>query len=179
MAWQKTSWTDAALLAAYADPDSEVSDLAHGRAPHDWYAELVAANQTSDAISLLAHALPRYDCVVWALRCLLELKAIERPDPLTLAVLRWIDQPNDTLRREVQELGDGLKPASPAALLAQAVFFSGGSIAPADLPPIQPPPEACSRMAAGAILIAAAAQPDHTAACKRAMSLGESIIAER
>ena len=43
----------------------------------------------------------------------------------------------------------------PEKLLAGAIFFSGGSIAPEDVAPIQPPPAICGKLSGCAIIAAA------------------------
>ncbi|MBW8785678.1 MAG: hypothetical protein JF593_13755 [Novosphingobium sp.] len=176
--WARSSWTDAAQLAAVIDPES-VPAAAAGRPLHEWYGELVATGRLLDAVRFLAQALPRYEATVWAAQALLSLAAIERTNPAIIAALRWIDEPGDAGRRAAAEAGEALKDGTPAKLLTQAVLLSGGSLAPPDLQPIQPPPDACNKVCAAAVLTAAYDQPDPDAALRQALALGEAMVTGR
>lgn len=174
--WTLSTWTDAAQLAAAINPRT-VDPQARGLPPAEWFARLTQAGRASDATMLLAHAMPRYECVVWALRSLLELKAADRADPPIVAALRWADNPSDQLRRETFAVAEKIDDETPAALLCQAIFLSGGSISEEDLPPVQPPPDACAKLAAAAVLTAAFALDDPDGAIARCHNLGETILA--
>jgi hypothetical protein len=54
-------------------------------------------------------------------------------------------------------------------------FCSGGSIAPDNCPPVQPPRNAAGLFASGAVLSAAAASPNAQAALDRALDAGARI----
>jgi hypothetical protein len=174
--WNRSTWTDAGQLVCLIDPDNGPGEAA-GQSPPAWFAGLVRRGETGPALNFLAHALPRYECVAWAAQALLEAGAIERTDPPVTAVMRWIDSPDDGTRRAAADAGDAVRQFTPAKLLTQAVFFSGGSIAPPDLPVIQPPPGVCARMAAGAILMGAHRLPAPQPALAAALSLGERMAA--
>jgi hypothetical protein len=176
-AWTRSLWTDAGLLASDMEPDAEVPEGARGVAPHEWHATLVAGGKWAEAISFLAHALPRYECVVWATRALLEAGAIERSSPATVAVLRWIDGPSDQLRREVNDAVQGLRNGSAAKMLGQAVFYSGGSVAPPDMPHVQVPTQACARMITAALVVGLLKDGNRMEPLQRALRLGEQIAA--
>ena len=173
--WTKSTWTDAGQIACLVDPDAPPGE-AGGHALDAWYGRLVQGGDLAGAAMFLGHALPRYECVVWALRSLIDAGLVDRGDPLVVAVLRWIDSPDDDLRRAAGDLADAERRNSPARYLAQAVFFSGGSIAPRDLAPVQPPPDLCAKLAAGAILSAAYAAGDPAPALRTALSLGEQLV---
>ena len=130
--WSRSTWTDAGQLANLIDPDADSSE-AVGQTPPAWFARLVGRGDLTEACEFLAHALPRYECVVWAAQALLETGAVDRADPAVVAILRWIDNPDDATRRAAGAAADAVRNASAPKLLANAVFFSGGSIAPPDL----------------------------------------------
>lgn len=174
--WTLSTWTDAAQLAAVIDPQA-VPPEAAGVAPPAWFARLRDTGEAADAVFFIAHAMPRYECVVWALRSLLDMSAVERTDPAIVAALRWIDNPSDTLRRAAGELADGPDDEAPGAMLCQAIFLAGGSLSGEDLPPVQPPPDVCAKLAAAAVLSAAFAAPDPAVALATSLSLGETVIA--
>jgi hypothetical protein len=173
-AWTRSSWTDASQLVELIDPKRRVGD-SPGHPPHVWFAKLVGDGKLMDALAFIAHALPRYECVVWATRALMELNAIDRNDPLVVAVLRWIDEPSDPLRRAAGELADANNDDSSARSLALAVLFSGGSLAPPEYAAVQPPADVCAKFAFSSVLSAALEQPDRNAAMRKALDLGEAM----
>lgn len=177
--WSKTPWTDASQIVGLIDPDAEPGDAA-GKPLPDWFAGLVAKQDYSSALGFLAHAMSRYDCVVWAARTMLDQGMAERGDPLMTATLRWIDNPeDDDVRRGAFEVAETLRKSTPARMLAQAVFFAAGSIAPAQHPAVQPPLDVCAKLASTAVLIGAYALPDANAAMRRALEIGEAMISGR
>lgn len=172
VAWTRSLWTDAALLAADIDSQADIPETAHNVAPHIWYDGLVAASNWTEAIAFLAHALPRYECVVWATRVLLEANAIDRHAPATVAIMRWIDQPSDQLRRDANDAVQELRDGSPLKMLGQAVFYSGGSISPPEFPAVLPPTGATAKLVTASLLVALLKGPD-VAEITRALKLGE------
>ena len=173
--WTLSTWTDAAQLAASVNPRA-VPNGAAGMAPPTWFAQLRDSGEAADAVSFIAHAMPRYECVVWAMRALLDIAAVERTDPRVVAALRWIDNPSDGLRRDAGELAEGLDDDHPAALLCQAIFLAGGSLSGEDLPPVQPPPDVCAKLATAAVLSAAFSTQNPHAALASCLSLAETVI---
>lgn len=176
--WSLSAWTDAGQLAALIDP-AKVPDEAIGVAPAQWFATLRAQGKTFDAVSFLAHALPRYECVVWAAQSLIEGRVLDRSDTFATAALRWIDDPSDRLRRAAGEAAERSGRSRAGELLCQAVFYSGGSIAPEDLPAVPAPPQMCALMAAGAVLTGAYDQEAPSAVIERAFQIGEALARQQ
>jgi len=176
--WPLSAWSDAGLLAALIDPDT-VPEAAHGVAPAQWFAMLREQGRVFEATTFLAHALPRYECVVWAARTLIESGALVRSDPLVGATLRWIDDPSDHLRRAAGEAADRSGRARAGELLCQAVFYSGGSIAPEDLAAVNAPPQTCARMAAGAVLTGAYDHATPAAVLERGFEIGDTLARQQ
>ena len=134
--WTLSTWTDAARLAAAVDPRAVPAE-AHGKPPRDWFVWLRDEGEPVDAVMFLAHAMPRYECIVWATRSLVEAGGIDRTDPGFVAALRWIDNPSDKLRRTAGDHAETADEDAPSTVLCQAVYLSGGSLAPEDLPAVQ------------------------------------------
>lgn len=174
--WQRTHWSDAAQIAQLVDPDT-VPAAAAGLLPHDWFGRLLGEDRLADAVKFLAHALPRYECTVWAVQSLIAMGAVDRRDPLVVAAMRWADQPTDELRRAAATLAEQTRGNSPARLLAETVMLSGGSLAPIDTPAVLPLPDTCAKLASGAILTGAFTLSDPKAALRRALAMGEAIAA--
>lgn len=81
------------------------------------------------------------------------------------AVERWINQPDDDHRRAVWAAAEAAGMDTPVGMVAAAVFLGTGSLAPAGVAPVPPPPGAAPSLVAGAILLAAASvQPVEQAA---------------
>lgn len=174
--WTRSTWTDAAQLSEAVNP-RKVPEGAAGKPPHEWYARLLDGNKLFEAVEFVAHALPRYECAAWAAQALLEIKAADRLDPVMVAVLRWIDEPSDALRRACNDQAEACRFDTPAKLLAQAVFLSGGSLAPEEYEPVLPPPDVCAKLAAGAVLSGAYAGDDPNGALRTILRLGEAMAA--
>jgi hypothetical protein len=175
--WNHSPWTDAGQLTLLIDPDNDPGEAA-GQSLPAWYARLLDGGDLDGALEFMAHALPRYECVVWAARALLETGIADRNDPLMIAVLRWIDNPDDTMRRAAADAGDGARRTTPAKLLCDAVFLSGGSLAPVDFPPVQPEPYLCAKMASIAVVLGAHTLVDPDGAMRRALTIGEAMVSD-
>ncbi len=173
--WKLSTWADAAQLAASVNR-REVPAEANGLAPAVWFERLRVAGQETYAVNYIAHAMPRYECVIWAVRSMIEI-GIDRSDPAIVAALRWIDNPSDRLRRTCAELGESLDDETAQALLCKAIFLSGGSISEEDLPAIQPPPDVCAKLAAAAVLTAAFNGKDPTAKIAKSLQIAETVLA--
>jgi hypothetical protein len=176
--WSLSAWADAGLLAAQIDPD-KVPEAASGVTPARWFATLRAQGKVFDATTFLAHALPRYECVVWAAQTLIESRVLDRTNPLASAALRWIDDPSDHLRRAAGEAAARSGRSGAGELLCQAVFYSGGSIAPEDLAAVNAPPQTCALMAAGAVLTGAYDQETPSAVLQRAFEIGDTLARQQ
>jgi hypothetical protein len=173
--WTRSTWTDAGQLLLVVDPDRPQPDAA-GKPLADWFARLLEQGDMAGATAFLAHSLPRYECVVWAARALLEGGWAARSDPAMVAALRWIDDPDDGQRRAAQAVADSVPRTTPSKLLAQAIFVSGGSLAPEDLPPVQPAPDICAKLAGAAVLLGAQSAAEPRAALRQALEMGVAMV---
>ncbi len=153
--------------AAEAAPGFAATDLpdldSHlDRAPADFLGWLAAEGHWATAWAFLARALPRREAVWWATRCVRSVL----PEPIALpaatalaAAETWTAAPGDVNRRKAFPLAEAVGVDHPAGCVALVVFLSGGSMAPAQLKEVPPPPGAADRALVGAILIAAAQAP--------------------
>jgi hypothetical protein len=173
-AWPAVPWSSADQIIAVMSDDPP--PLAASVEPALFCRDLVAQNRLPDAVEFIAHALPRYECVMWAARTMLDSGTVDRSGALMSAILRWIDDPQDSGRRAVRTLSDTVRDTRPEYLLGMAVFFSGGSISEPDLPPVLPQPDITAKLAGGAVLKAASLGA-FKATMMRAVELGEAIAA--
>ena len=116
------------------------------------------AGCVADARRLLAHALPPRHALWWALLCLTEAHH-RNPYPDTVAsafatVLDFVLGPTDAGRRACLEASNQAGSTTAGGVVASAAFLSGGSMAPADCPPVLPEAHLCGRMCGVAVYLA-------------------------
>jgi hypothetical protein len=156
--WTIVLWTDARQVAEQAGLDRSSRPPA-GVAPQTYFEQLRESGRPDLATVVMASFLPRLEAIAWVAAA---LPAPEPADPdyrarrlLLDAARRWIDEPDDDNRRAVYALTDQAGQEWPETLLAMAIFFSGGSIAPEDLDPVPADPAVAAHLAAAALQAAA------------------------
>jgi hypothetical protein len=121
-------------------------------------ATLVERELFNDAIAFLAHALPRREAVWWAWVCARKASG-PQPAPKIRAVLdateRWIVQPTEDNRRQAMHFAQIAEFGNPAGCAALGAFFSGGSLSPAEAPPVPPGDFMTAKAVAGSVTMAA------------------------
>ncbi len=175
--WEAVTLTRARQVAALMGQDEDALP------PDDLDVEAgyreARARSAVAAIGYLAHALPRREAIAWAAD-LLHAESLRRElpgrDRLALDhVLRWLGEASEDRRRATHRAALAAGRRSAERYLAQAVFYSGGSISAPETAAVLPPPEASGRWAAGAVKQAAyrTDAPDELFA--RALALGEAV----
>jgi hypothetical protein len=110
------------------------------------------------AMQFLAFALPKPEAVWWACRCVRE-SAGSAPAPASVAALqaaeKWVSNPTDENRRAAMPVAQTAGLATAAGAAALAAFVSGGSLAPANIPPVPPADTLTAQAVSGAVLVAA------------------------
>lgn len=148
----------AAGVAAAAQLSEAAAPPADDLSPGAFLGRLVDAGLKVDALKFLAHALPKREAVWWGARCT-RLACGESLSPVEQAALeaaeRWCADPTDERRRAAMQAAEAAKFDRPAGCVALAAFFSGGSLAPPELPAVAPADDLTPRTVAGAILMAA------------------------
>jgi len=178
--WGMVEWSRARQITnVMGIRDKDPSAPAPTVTPPQYFASLVADERQADAIRFLAHALPRYEAIQWAARAMTALKPnserdIEEVRAFDLAH-QWLRDPAEPLRRACQAQVAQMEDASAEKFLLQAIFMSGGSITPEDLPPVHPAPDITAKMVAGAVLLTALTTPDPAAAMIQALEDGEKL----
>ncbi len=176
--WGAIQWTEAAQVASLMAAGAPVTN---GASPQAHYDELMSRQQVREAVDFLGHALPRYEGIVWAAQSLKNIGDELHPDtprtPLMTAIMRWIDDPSDEQRRALGALAEEGDSTDPESLLANAVYFSGGSIAPPDLEPVLPPNDVSARFSTGAVIVAAHRCEKPEPMLRIAADLGTAIAA--
>ena len=176
--WNRVKWTEAGQIAERLAWKEDLGEDSRAK-PAAFFDKLIAAGRLSDAAFFLGQALPRYETVAWATRAVRDLRTAPLPpgpeaDAMKAALL-WVQDPSEPRRRTAFEIAGLAGDTSPERLVAFAAFFSGGSIAPADCPPVPSPQEAAGRFAAVAVLVAAAQSGDQPAGLNQALAAGRQI----
>jgi hypothetical protein len=164
----------AAKSAAEVCGKFELSDpartlLSAAGAPAPYLAAVIDAALWTDAIRFLAFALPKREAVWWA--CVAARTAFG-PTPLdgeeacVAAAEEWVYRPSDEARRAVFPLAEKVGFKSPSGYAGLAAFWSDGSLAPPDQPPVPPDEKLCPTAVAAAVLLAAVVREPHKAQAK-------------
>lgn len=132
--------------------------LREGMTADQFLAALIEQGQLMDAVSFMACALPKREALWWA--CLCARQAATPPLSETDAealntAMRWIRDPNEEHRRAAMPAAEATEYETPAGLVALGTFFSGGSMAPPDVSPVQTPPELTAHAVSSAVMLAA------------------------
>ena len=128
--------------------------------PREYVGLLVEQKLYPDAVRFLAHALPKREAVWWAW-VTARRTAGEKPPPTIKAALdateRWIAQPSEENRRAAMAAAEKAGFDSAAGCAGLGAFFSGGSLAPPELPPVPPGEYLTAKAVSGAVIFAAVA----------------------
>ncbi len=131
-------------------------------APLDFARALLASRRKIDALSFIAHMLPRREAVWWARQCLAAILGAAMEDDAARAAEAWVRNPEETTRRVALDLAARSDPKRPTTWLARAAGWSGGSVIAPEHTTVPPAPDACAQAAAAAVTLAIVAQPPMT-----------------
>ena len=143
--------------------------LSEGLAPVVYLNLLAAAKLFPDALRFLAAWLPTPVAVAWGCRCVQDVfgTALQPQEQASLtAAENWVADPSEKHRRAAQSAADANRLRHAASWVAMGAFWSGGSIAPPNLPDV-PPPEGMLAQAITAALLMAAPHGDPSQAGDR------------
>jgi hypothetical protein len=134
--------------------------------PGDYVQRLTEKKLHPDAVRFLAHCLPKREAVWWAWICA-RRAAGEQAKPAIRASLgateKWIAQPTEEHRRAAMAAAEQAQLSTPAGCAGLAAFFTGGSMAPPEAPPVPPGPYLTAKAVTGAVIGAAVAEPEKAA----------------
>ncbi len=135
--------------------------LRDGLAPKQFLDLLVEKKQFPDAVKFLAHALPKREAIWWACVCVRAAGTNLAPKGTAAlaAAEKWVADPKEENRRAAAAAAQAAGLGTPAGLAAMACFWAEGSLGPPNVPPIPPGEFLTARGVAGAVLIAAVAEP--------------------
>jgi hypothetical protein len=126
--------------------------------PRQYLDLLTEKGQLEDAVRFLSHTLAKPDAVRWAVQCARDAggpDATPKAAAALAAAEKWASDPSEPNRLAAFPAAQEAGLETAAGCAALGAFFSGGSLAPANVPPIPPDESLTARVVAGAILIAA------------------------
>ncbi len=132
-----------------------------------------------DAITLLAHWMPRRLGVWWACRCACRAAGTNQdvPDTALAAAQDWAREPTEEHRRAAGDAAEAADYETPGALAALAAFWSGGSMAPPEVDAVPAPAHLCPGAIISAVRLAAVSGdwPDVSESLERFLELGLAV----
>jgi hypothetical protein len=158
---------------------AEITPVAADVQPEQFLARLVSEQRFPDAVRFLVQTLQADAAVRWACECVRNLQqpdAAEEQKAALRAAEAWLASPDETTRRATKDAADQAGLDTPEGVLAMAVFFSGGSVAPETAPEVPAPARACHRLSAGAVMLAVVSSHPENAPerFQQAIQLGRS-----
>jgi hypothetical protein len=148
----------------------------------DAIVRLEASGFASEAVRMLAHALPRREGVWWACMCAANTAPADLPEADRLAretAELWVRQQKDEQRRAAMAHAEASGFQTPEAWSGVAAFWSGDSMSPVGQPAVPPPPTAVGGAVAGAVALSAVRGDvkRHAERLKRFLESGRNIAA--
>jgi predicted component of type VI protein secretion system len=156
------------LTAAEVCQLFELDDPAKGllddkQSTRQFYTLLVKEKLYPDAVRLLAHALPKREAIWWTARCVRAALGDTEPSRTDRNALeaaeRWVVEPDEKNRRAAQPAAEATNYETACGWLAAGAFWSGGSMAPPDMPDVPPKETLTPQAAVVAISLTATADP--------------------
>ena len=136
------------------------SSLQPGLPPEEYLDRLIAQELFPDGLRFVAGWLPKPDAVRWACHCVQGLLGEQLTDGEKRAfdaALCWAAEPTEENRRAAEAAAEKNQFNGPASWLALGAFWSGGSLAPPELPEAPAPEGLTSQALAAALVLASGA----------------------
>lgn len=126
------------------------------------FVQLLQASQTpEDAISFCAYLLPRREAVWWACQCIRAMNTGLQAEAKRLLDIAeaWYNAPQEDNRKIALDAGMESVTSGPAAWVALAAGWSGGSLTAEPLQPVPPAPHLTAQAVRAAVLTSLAVVP--------------------
>jgi hypothetical protein len=148
----------------------------------DAIVRLEAAGFATEAVRVMAHALPKREGVWWACMCALSTAPTDLGEADRLAretAEVWVRQQKDEQRRAAFAHAEASGFQTPEAWSGVAAFWSGDSMSLVGLPPVPPGPELPGTAISGAVALSAVRGDvlKRAARLKRFLESGRNIAA--
>ena len=145
------------ILKRYQQDKSLRSLVDTETTPVDLLNALERKKRFYELVTFICHSLQSMESIWWGYLCVCQVKN-DLPDiqQKTLDVVKcWLHEPVEAHRRLAEVAVKRVELDNACGWLAQAVFWSGGSITPVNAPESPAPPYLYSHAVAGAICLAA------------------------
>jgi hypothetical protein len=112
----------------------------------------------TDAARLLAYALPKQEAVWWACLCARQAHGANPPPKVAAALQaaeKWAADPSEDNRRLTLAAAQAAELGTPAGCAAVSAFWSGGSLAPPNVPVVPPKEHLTAHGVVCAVMLAA------------------------
>lgn len=119
-------------------------------------ARLAAKGQFAKAVRVQAHLLPKRHAVWWGIVCIEPfIEKLVPPEMTAYQAARiWVEEPSETHRRRCEAAAGRTKYEEPGSWLSMAAFWSGDSLTPADMPPVEPDQKLTGQAVTSSLMIA-------------------------
>jgi len=141
------------VVDAFPAAADDLGEAPEGISPLSHVTSLRALLNPAIGLLFTALMLPKRESVWWGCLCIrgMKLDGLETRAGLEAAEA-WVRQPEEDQRRAAGELAMKQNFNGAGAWIAFAAFTSGGSLAPAGLQTVPPPPDSCGRSVYAAVL---------------------------
>jgi len=148
----------AAEICRAFEPSIEARQVLRDDLAADAYLALLYDGKLyDDALQFVVRWLPKRDAVWWGCLCVWKICRPELAGPQGAAMraaVQWVLETNEENRRAAEKAAEAAGSATAAGCLALAAFWSVGSMAPAGLPEVQPPPDLTAKTVLAALAVA-------------------------
>jgi hypothetical protein len=132
----------------------------------------------ADAVTLMAHALPKREAVWWAClaaRTLTDEQTLPEVVAALEAAEAWVFKPSDEARRATMERARKTQFDHPAVWAAVGAFWSGGSMVAPELPEVPPAEHLTGLAVSGAVRLSAVSREPERAPEKYRALLAQAL----
>ncbi|WP_299496617.1 Twin-arginine translocation pathway signal [uncultured Shewanella sp.] len=153
----KIPYASALDVLALFDPDEEVIELAQSHDAIIDFIEQMRENESYIELTMFfAHALPLREAIWWGYQCLSSRDDWDHDEHhAILSAKLWVESPDEHYRRHAELMIKNVGLDAAPGWIAQAVFWSGGSITPKGEPSTEPPLYLYAKAVAGAVNLCA------------------------
>lgn len=150
------------ISARFQPSEEAMALLEDGLPPATYLERLIAAELFNDAVTFLAQAMPKREAVWWG--CLCAGGSMPRPpsaeeQAALEAAEAWVLKPSEENRRAAMAKAEAAGFELPSSWACAGAFWSGGSLAPPDLPEVPPDDKLTGTAVACAVNVAAHRAP--------------------
>lgn len=139
-----TAKTASEVCSLFDLEEDAQSLLQQDLSPAEFVTILMEENKYADALHFMTYALPKQEATLLACDVARSSLGDQAPkkeiEALELAE-KWVQQPTEENRQPIIAAAEAVGFDSPAGLAAASASWSGGSLAPAESPPVAPPDE--------------------------------------